>query len=114
MTAVVNPKTLSFTPAMQNTDGTALDPATVTGVRIGIGAASGTYTKSIEDTDLTVDSSGRATYPVSSLGLTAGTYFVALFTDVSVGGNAVESVPSNEVQIAIVPQPNPPTAASAA
>lgn len=114
MTAVVNPTTLSFVPATQNVDGTPLDPATVTGVRIGIGTTSGSYTKSIEDTNLAVGSDGKATYPVSGLGLTAGTWFVALFTDVSVGGNAIESVASNEVSIAIVPTPNPPSALSAA
>lgn len=114
MTAVVNPTTLSFVPATQNADGTALDPKTVTGVRIGIGSTSGSYTKSVEDTNLTVGSDGKATYPVAALGLSAGTWFVALFTDVSVGGSAVESIASNEVSIAIVPTPNPPTAFTAA
>lgn len=104
-----------FTLPTTNVDGSALAPADITGIKIGVGTVSGTYTKFVEDTALTPDATGQVSYDIAGLGLAPGTYFAALYTDALSQGVAEESVASAEVTFTIAPlpvAPNPPTAVS--
>ncbi|MDB6103479.1 MAG: hypothetical protein JWO52_3478 [Gammaproteobacteria bacterium] len=112
-TLVINPskQEISFQLPTTYSDGTTpLPAASIIGIKISVGnTPGGPYTKSIEDTDLTPDTSGICHYPMASLGvdLTKPTYAV-LLTDIT----GAESVASNEVGFQNL-VPNPPSAVSA-
>lgn len=100
-----NPTKVVFTPATTNTDGSALDPATVTGVKVQILDSAGNV--GVNDTV----APGVAEYVLPKL--KAGTYSVVLYTDATSNGDAVESVGSTPVSFSISePVPNPPSAVS--
>lgn len=104
-TVPTNPTNINFPIPTTYVDGSPLPPSDITGIKISVGAASGQYTKSVEDTALTVGPDGLCHYPIAQLGLGQGTWFAALFTDVKSG---LESAASNEVSFVIATIPNPP------
>lgn len=114
---MTTPTNIVFTLPTANTDGTSLPVSAITGIKVGVGTVSGKYTKFVEDTTLNPDANGQCTYPIANLGLSPGTYFVALFTDSVSQGVAEESSASGEVSFTIPPAPsvpNPPSAVSVA
>lgn len=112
-TVVSATSVLTFTLPTANVDLSPLPLSAITGIKIAIGTASGQYTKFVEDTALAPDAKGNCTYPVASLGLPPGTYYVALYTDSISQGQAEESTTSSGEVSFIVPAPpvapNPPT-----
>lgn len=104
---MTNPTTVTFTLATTNTDGSALDPATVTGTKVQILDSTG----NVGVTDEVA--AGATTYTLPKL--KAGTYSVVLFTDATSNGDAVESASTAPVSFSIAePVPNPPSAVSVA
>jgi hypothetical protein len=100
-----NPTKVVFTLATANTDGSSLDPATVTGTKVQILDSSG----NVGVTDNVAAGVSEYTLPK----LAAGTYSVVLFTDAVSNGEAVESAASAPVSFTVAePIPNPPSAVS--
>jgi len=109
-----NPTKVVFTLPTTNSDGTALDPANITGIKLEILDSQGKVesTTVVEKANLNLDSAGNGFILLPTL--PNGSYSVVLLTEAVSQGVAVESVASPSVPFVIViPSiPNPPVAVS--
>lgn len=109
-----NPTKVVFTLPTTNADGTALDPANVTGVKLQILDSNNNVGVStvVDKASLNLDAANSGFIVLPQL--PSGSYSVVLFTEAVSQGVAVESVASPGVPfvIAVPSIPNPPTAIS--
>lgn len=111
-----NPTKVTFTLPTTNTDGTPLQIADITGVKINVLDSSGNvgFSSVVGSASLNLDSAGNGTIPLPKF--PPGNYSVELFTESVSQGEAVESSASTSVPFTVAQPsiPNPPTAVSVA
>lgn len=109
-----NPTKVVFTLPTTNTDGTVLNVADVTGVKLNILDSVGNvgFSTVVGTSSLNLDPDGNGSIPLPVL--PSGSYTVVLYTESVSQGTAVESVGSVSVPfvVAIPSIPNPPVAVS--
>lgn len=112
---MANPKQVNYKLPTTYDDGSALDPADIKQVNIGIRPVSGTpgsYPITVSDITFTADADGISHEPLAAFGvLVPGDYVAAAETVMKAGGISVWSTESATFTIA-PPVPNPPTAVS--
>lgn len=114
---VINPpnQRLSFVlPTTYNDNTTPLPPDAIKDISIQVGNISGgPYTKTIQDTTLTPDSTGVCHYPLASLGvdLTKPTYAILETEVAGPGGTVIDSIATAEVGFQNL-APAPPSSVS--
>lgn len=109
-----NPSQVTFTLPTTNTDGTLLDPANETGVKINVLDSAGNvgFSTVVDKAHLNLDATGSGSVALPAL--PSGSYSVELFTEAVSQGVAVESPASAQVPFVVAQPsiPNPPTAVS--
>ena len=111
-----NPTTVRFTLPTTNTDGTALDRASIIGVKVNILNDKGEVGVSNVYDIASLNPSDVGDCVVNLPTLPSGNYSVVLYTEATSQGQAVESASTVPVTfvIAIPSIPNPPLAVSVA